>query len=75
MIIYSELFAYDHGRLVVRKKKSTTEDVQALKAQGYVRGDWRANKYYVEYTMHDEDYRPATESWERAGKPNNVFNN
>lgn len=74
MIVYRELFAYDHGRLVAHKKKSTTDDVQALLRQGYVHGDWRADKYYVEYDMCDEDYRPATESWERAGKQISINN-
>lgn len=68
MIIYSELWAYDHGQLVVHKKKSTIEDIQRLIAEGYVRNDWRADKYYVDRDMYDEDSRPATESWERAGK-------
>lgn len=75
MIVYSELFAYDNGRLVAHKKKSTIEDVQALLKQGYVHGDWRADKYYVEYDMFDKDCRPATESWERAGKRINAFDN
>lgn len=75
MIVYRELFAFDNGRLVVHKEKSTTEDVQALIAQGFVRGNWRAEKYYVEYDMHDEDCRPATESWERAGRAINAFSN